>query len=634
MKKRILSMLLTLGMVCTMLPVSVLATGAENDPITVGDTTQITGAGKAGTDHQWSVDDDSIATVSWTDNVATVKALRPGTVTVTHSFDLTDSEEQSSQQGPDTSEAESTPTSDASEVTSQEEVESPEEITEVAEIPDPAVMALQEETFTVTVEAGDYVALIETEDGIHYYTSLSGTGGAINASVSGNTIELLQNTSLPTTSFPAEETVVIDGNGYTIDANQAYLNIAGNVTFENCTMNMYGVPNGHWMYIYMASNGVLTFRNAMVSIDGAEAADNTTAMYFPEPGTPHADVNIENSTVTIQNCDGNGISWGGSTNNGYNQLNITNSTVTIDNCAAQNANGGGGIIGTFDITVTGSKLTVTNNRSYGSNGSNYYIDDSIVNYSNNGTHGLSATDLTIKNGSQVTADSNGYYGVYANGDFLLDSTSTLTVTRNSHGGDFAGLKLTNGVTDGKVEKGAVVTITDNDCSGLSNNGKVVFEEGVDLTIMDNNNEQGSTSNGGGVYNSGDSANLTLPSDAVIYNNHAATAGDDIFNNTTATISFGNVGTDWYLDGGEDCEDLIDGWYDDSKDNRWEAHNSSALHVNKETPGSLSHTGLLALKAAHGVLDDEDEPDLPIYDFDVTVDKTATSWMKTTRRMLP
>lgn len=623
MKKRILSMLLTLGMVCTMLPVSVLATGAENDPITVGDTTQITGAGKAGTDHQWSVDDDSIATVSWTDNVATVKALRPGTVTVTHSFDLTDSEEQSSQQGPDTSEAESTPTSDASEVTSQEEVESPEEITEVAEIPDPAVMALQEETFTVTVEAGDYVALIETEDGIHYYTSLSGTGGAINASVSGNTIELLQNTSLPTTSFPAEETVVIDGNGYTIDANQAYLNIAGNVTFENCTMNMYGVPNGHWMYIYMASNGVLTFRNAMVSIDGAEAADNTTAMYFPEPGTPHADVNIENSTVTIQNCDGNGISWGGSTNNGYNQLNITNSTVTIDNCAAQNANGGGGIIGTFYITVTGSKLTVTNNRSYGSNGSNYYIDDSIVNYSNNGTHGLSATDLTIKNGSQVTADSNGYYGVYANGDFLLDSTSTLTVTRNSHGGDFAGLKLTNGVTDGKVEKGAVVTITDNDCSGLSNNGKVVFEEGVDLTIMDNNNEQGSTSNGGGVYNSGDSANLTLPSDAVIYNNHAATAGDDIFNNTTATISFGNVGTDWYLDGGEDCEDLIDGWYDDSKDNRWEAHNSSALHVNKETPGSLSHTGLLALKAAHGVLDDEDEPDLPIYDFDVTVDKTAT-----------
>ena len=622
MKKRILSMLLTLGMVCTMLPVSVLATGAENDPITVGNTTQITGAGKAGTDHQWSVDDDSIATVSWTDNVATVKALRPGTVTVTHSFDLTDSEEQSSQQGPDTSEAESTPTSDASEVTSQEEVESPEEITEVAEIPDPAVMALQEETFTVTVEAGDYVALIETEDGIHYYTSLSGTGGAINASVSGNTIELLQNASLPTTSFPAEETVVIDGNGYTIDANQAYLNIAGNVTFENCTMNMYGVPNGHWMYIYMASNGVLTFRNAMVSIDGAEAADNTTAMYFPEPGTPHADVNIENSTVTIQNCDGNGISWGGSTNNGYNQLNITNSTVTIDNCAAQNANGGGGIIGTFDITVTGSKLTVTNNRSYGSNGSNYYIDDSIVNYSNNGTHGLSATDLTIKNGSQVTADSNGYYGVYANGDFLLDSTSTLTVTRNSYSGDFAGLKLTNGVTNGLVEAGATVTITDNYCSGLSNNGKVVFEEGVDLTITGNNNDKGTTSNGGGVYNSGASANLTLPSDAVIYNNHAVTAGDDIFNNTTATISFGNVGTDWYLDGGEDCEDLIDGWYDDSKDNRWEAHNSSALHVNKETPGSLSHTGLLALKAAHGVLEDDGEQEPS--EWEVDVNKTAES----------
>lgn len=425
---------------------------------------------------------------------------------------------------------------------------------------------------------------------------------AIDAAVDGDTIELLSDATLPTTSFPSGKTITIDGNGLAIDANQAYLNVAGNVTFENCTMNMHGVPNGHWMYIYMASNGVLTFRNATVTIDGTDAADNTTAMYFPEPNTSRADVNIENSTVTIQNCRGNGISWGGKPNNGYNKLNITGSTVTIDNCA-ENTAGGGGIIGTFDITLTGSNLTVKNNNSYGSNGSNYYIDSSVVTYSNNGTHGISATDLVIENGSRITAENNGFYGVRAADAFLVDSTSTLTVTGNSHSNDGAGLKLTNGVTDGLVEAGAVVTITGNYCSGLSNNGTLVFQEGAKLTIMDNVNEQGGAngSHGGGIYNSGSSASLTLPSDTVIYNNHALTDGDDIYN--SGTITFGKVGADWVLD---DCNQMIDGWYDDSADARWEAHaeTEEGNHIVlfdefAEDTGLATVTGLTALKAAHG-----------------------------------
>ena len=425
---------------------------------------------------------------------------------------------------------------------------------------------------------------------------------AIDAAVDGDTIELLSDATLPTTSFPSGKTITIDGNGLAIDANQAYLNVAGNVTFENCTMNMHGVPNGHWMYIYMASNGVLTFRNATVTIDGTDAADNTTAMYFPESNTSRADVNIENSTVTIQNCRGNGISWGGKPNNGYNKLNITGSTVTIDNCA-ENTAGGGGIIGTFDITLTGSNLTVKNNNSYGSNGSNYYIDSSVVTYSNNGTHGISATDLVIENGSRITAENNGFYGVRAADAFLVDSTSTLTVTGNSHSNDGAGLKLTNGVTDGLVEAGAVVTITGNYCSGLSNNGTLVFQEGAKLTIMDNVNEQGGAngSHGGGIYNSGSSASLTLPSDTVIYNNHALTDGDDIYN--SGTITFGKVGADWVLD---DCNQMIDGWYDDSADARWEAHaeTEEGNHIVlfdefAEDTGLATVTGLTALKAAHG-----------------------------------
>lgn len=461
-------------------------------------------------------------------------------------------------------------------------------------------------------------------------TEYSELKDAVAAAKDGDTITLTGNATLPTTSFSAGKTLVIDGAGFTIDADQAYLNIAGNVTFRNCTVNFHGVPNGHWMYIYMASNGSLTFEDATVTIDGSEAADNTTAMYFPEPNTPPADFAANNTTLTIKNCRGNGISWGGSTSVRRNTLSFTNSNVTIQNCAEKNTNGGGGIIGTFDVTVTGGSLSVLGNKSYGSNGSNYTISGAVVTYNDNGTHGLSATDLVIKDGSRVSADNNGYYGVYANGAFLVDGTSSLTVTRNSSRYDCAGLKLTSGVTDGHVEKGATVTITDNYCSGLSNNGKVVFDEGSHLTITGNMNDKGTTSNGGGIYNSGASANLTIPSDTVIYNNHAKTAGDDIFNNTTSTITFPEVGSDWKLDGKgiggikDDCEDAIDGWYDDSADARWEAHAAdwSKNHVELFDSSTTGVTGLTTLKAAHGLIPFDPGEENP--NWDKSKSKTATN----------
>lgn len=223
----------------------------------------------------------------------------------------------------------------------------------------------------------------------------------------------------------------------------------------------------------------------------------------------------------------------------------------------------------------------------------------------------------------MTADNNAYRGISINGgNFTVDSTSKVIVTRNSHGGDYAGLKLTSG-SNGQVAAGAVVTITDNYCSGLSNNGTCVFEEGVDLTIMDNDNSMGGDtgSHGGGIYNSGSGANLKLPSNAVIYNNHALTDGDDIFNNTTATITFGKVDPTWVLD---DCDHLIDGWYDDSNGTRWEAHaeTEEGNHIVEFTDfgenGLATVTGLQALKAAHGK-DAKDKTSYPGLDKTIVVD---------------
>lgn len=283
-----------------------------------------------------------------------------------------------------------------------------------------------------------------------------------------------------------------------------------------------------------------------------------------------------------------------------------------------------GYVNSPTIYVENSAFTVRNCTANASNGGNFTAVNSQVLYQDNAGHGLSASNIVIQNSSLV-ADNNGYYGIYDSGKFEVDSTSEVVVTRNSADGDFAGLKLTSGVTDGKVEDGAVITITDNYCSGLSNNGVCVFEEGAKLTIMNNNNDKGGSdsSHGGGIYNSGASAKLTLPSDAVIYNNHSKTDGDDIFNNTTATITFGKVGSDWVLD---DCNHLIDGWYLDGEDARWqvcglaEGEKPYAVEYPLESE-TATVTGLTALKAAHG-LEPKDKVSYPGLDKKVGDDDEA------------
>ncbi len=319
---------------------------------------------------------------------------------------------------------------------------------------------------------------------------------------------------------------------------------------------------------------------------------------------------------------------------GAAEINVTgNSTFLIDGTNR-------GYVNSPTIYVEDSKFTVQNCTANASNGGNFTAINSKITYYKNAGHGLSASNLTVQN-STLNAEKNGYRGISINGgNFSVDSTSTLNVTGNSYNGDYAGLKLTSG-SNGLVESGATVNITGNYCSGLSNNGKCVFEDGVKLTITGNKNSQGGEngSHGGGIYNSGASAELTLPSDAVIYNNHALTDGDDIFNNTTATITFGKVGEGWTLEGTrlvsenkteEECGHAITGWFDDSANNRWNVH-TGPVHAElynefDETTGLTTITGLKALKAAHPYQYDPDaptEPSEPV-DWETSKSKTATN----------
>lgn len=446
---------------------------------------------------------------------------------------------------------------------------------------------------------------------------------AVEAAEEGATIVLLQDCEL-TKGF--NKTLTFTGNGKISINKQLTSNGEGwmcfglydpsrVLTFDGAGVEVeWNSEVGTAPWLMISLSGTMNVTNgAKVTFNVDSGATGSRNAIYMNAGSS---INVTNgSSFTINGYattgkEGQGIQLDQS---GKAQINVTgNSTFEINGTNR-------GYVNSPTIYVEDSTFTVKNCTANASNGGNFTAVRSQINYVDNAGHGLSAGDVTIKD-SDFTAENNGYYGVYVSGAFLVDSTSTLTVTGNSAAGDCAGLKLTSGVTDGKVEAGAVVNITDNYCSGLSNNGKVVFEEGSKLTITGNNNDKGSSSNGGGIYNSGASANLTLPSDSVIYNNHAKTAGDDIFSNTNSTITFGQVGTDWVLD---DCNHLIDGWYDDSADTRWEAHADieADIHVEKfagefgTDTGLTTVTGLTQLKAAHGL---DEKTSLPGLDKDILV----------------
>ena len=467
--------------------------------------------------------------------------------------------------------------------------------------------------------------------GYNYYSNID---EAIENAPENSTIELLlddpDKTVEPTKTF--YKSLTFTGTG-TLKYDIYGWRYNGNLTFDgsnvtlNCTTTSNAQPANNGEVVewgIMVLGGSLNFTNGAkgtFSFDSqiTHVSQTTNCAIYMNNGSA---INVSSgSTFEIY-----GHNTTGKTGQGLQldetstaKVNVTgNSTFLIDGTNR-------GYVNSLEVYVNDSDFTVQNCTSNASNGGKFTATNgSTITYQNNAGHGLSAGDVTIE-GSKFTADNNGYYGLYASSGFNVDSTSTVNVTRNSHGGDFAGLKLTAGVTNGLVEAGATVNITDNYCSGLSNNGVCEFEEGVNLTITGNNNDKGSSSHGGGIYNSGASANLALPSNAVIYNNHADTAGDDIFNNTTSTITFGKVGSDWTL---EDCGDEITGWFDDSKGSRWEAHDAP-YHAEEfdefeKLTSMATITGLHALKAAHGIDPiDPGEPGGGDWDVEHSKSKTVT-----------
>ena len=515
---------------------------------------------------------------------------------------------------------------------------------------------------------------------------------AISMAIPGDQIDLLKDIELYEGLTFDNKTLTISGCGiYTLTLEELgiYATNGSDITFKDLTLKIHAHTNpsdagatanliyssklrlshveftltpdrlyGSGICLYNGSD--LYFEdNTNAVIDGF-SADSCSGIYA-DTDTYSEDeiheVRVSSSTLTVTDSG-----WNGMTINPVN-LNLTNSHVTLNN------NGKGGL-GCYygKLKMENSTLDANNNGGkggieFGTRGS--FVDEldmdssSVLNANNNNgiaglligdggvirsgaklncnnnayiglyvfTDGNWLGDVVIKHGATVTACGNGYSGVHnayklkiegtviadsnkvcgitndAGDKLIITSTADVSVCQNTLFGifNYARANLT-------VESGATLKVEENTGSGIANGPKATLNLGAGIVQRNNalykitftfypEGAVDFTAQGGGIQNLG---TAILSDDVELYNNHAKFAGDDIYNADGATITFGDTGKGWALDGEPDCYDFITGWYDDSEATRWNAHEGGEadLHMVLVAPVT-SYTGPLSLKAAHG-----------------------------------
>lgn len=456
-----------------------------------------------------------------------------------------------------------------------------ETITDTIENTNEEISTIQEEIYVASVDNEKFTSF---DEALKY---------AVDNKI--ETITLLLDTEAK--GINISQNITVEGNNHTLSFNEKGIALFGStLTFNNTTIEIKGVgstPYGEWNWqtISASKNANLILNNSKMTLDGKGTNSNVHAIYFGSNNK----LNLTNSTLTIKNYNQDALEWDGG-NGGYN-VNLTNSTYISDHNRS-------GFTGTFYATFDNSTVKVLNSAGNGSNGTYYAIkNNSNVTFENNGTWGISAWRIDMTDNSTLTANNNGYSGIWTR-VLNVDSTCKLYVTENGKKATTTGTNagiifFGNGKYSSTIEKGAEVIIKNNAGSGIFTKQKV-----CNLTILSGeitNNGTGlvNANNlgadlGGGIYNIG---TMIIGEDVNIYNNHASLAADDIYNAEEATITFEETKEDWVLD---DCNDKINAWYDDSDNNRWNAHTDEEdkLHTEKVKSGSVESK--LTIKAAHNL----------------------------------
>ena len=423
---------------------------------------------------------------------------------------------------------------------------------------------------------------------------------AVAAAPDGSTVELLADAT--TTGLNLNKNLTINGGSAKHTLTFIDKGIAlwsKDLTLKNVNAIMNGIGSTpytaewNWSSICAGANSSITLDNASLSMDGSGTASNTHAIYLCQ----NDKINLQNaSKLSIKNYAQDALEWDGG-NGGYN-LNITGGSTYISD------HNRSGIVGTFYATVDASTVNVVNSTGNGSNGTYYTIKNgSKVTFDNNGAWGISAWRIDMSGNSSLSTANNAYSGVWTR-VLNLDSTCALNVEKNGTKGTSAqnaGVTFFgNGTYKSEIAKGANVTIRNNAGCGIATK-----QTACNLTIgsaVITNNGTGSVNasgngaqKGGGIYNMG---TIALDPSVEIYNNHASLAGDDLYSEANGTLTqFGKTGSTWTLD---DCNETIDGWYNDPENSRWNAHPEAdeSAYVIAGTEGKIE--GEMALKAAHGL----------------------------------
>ena len=447
---------------------------------------------------------------------------------------------------------------------------------------------------------------------------------AVAAAKDGDTITLLADCE--TAGLNLSKDLTIAGSTektFTVTFSDKGIALWGKaLTFKNCAVSMTGIGSTpytaewNWMTICASKGASLTLENATMTMDGTGTEKGTRAthaIYFCSNNR----LNLTDSSLTIRNYAQDALEWDGG-DGGYN-VNLTNSTFVSDHNRS-------GFTGSFVATIDNSEVDVINSTGNGSNGTYYTVKNgSKVLFDGNGYWGISAWRIDMSNESVLTATNNGYSGIWTR-VLNVDSSCTLNVegngTKAPSSANNAGIVFQgNKDYTSTIEKGANVTIVNNAGSGIYTKQAVCNLTIGSATITNNgagkvNKDGTGAEKGGGVYNVG---TMVLGEDVVLYNNHAAEAGDDIY--STGTITFGSVGSNWTLN---DCNHHIDGWYYDGQEKTVEGENGATeIAVSPRWNGKTTKDGLclegrdeyyklyapaeepvtahLALKAAHGYL---------------------------------
>ena len=419
---------------------------------------------------------------------------------------------------------------------------------------------------------------------------------AAASSTDGATIELLADAQTKGLNLSR-------GAGHSLTFTDKGIALWGHaLVLKNVNASMSGVGSTpytaewNWMSVCASKDASLTLDAASLSMDGA--GQNVHAIYF----CSNNKLNLRNgSNLTIKNYGQDALEWDGG-DGGYNVNIEGGSTYTSDHNRS-------GFTGTFTASVDASAVNVTNSTGNGSNGSHFDIKNgSVVDFSDNGSHGLSAGNLSIAN-SKVTANNNGYNGIIFTGKGQFTNADVQVTGTLGKSYWNAGIRLMKKNASLDVDAASKVSITGNYVTGLflDAGAHATFAEGAALTITGNDASQANCSTkrelaqmgGGVVVRSG--ANLTLPNSAVIDNNNAALAGDDVYVEAGGSILLGATHNEDALNGFGGCGHAIDGWYDDAAGARWSAHGDTKYVKAVEAGSFQGQDSPIAFKAAHGLV---------------------------------